>query len=385
MITQPISAASDFSIDPKQVDALRQSARQNSPDALKAVAKQFEGLFMNMMMKSMRDATPKDGLFDNEQGKMFTSMLDQQLSQNFAKRGVGLADVLIRQLSGGRASGGPDGADAATSGAAASPAAGGNGALDPALPGKPRAGGLAQAAAVESGFQDNLQAALDSGIPGVLKAVLAGARNNAFGSAGVDAVGGALNSVGKKVGSAVSVAVSGAVSGAVGGAISNLTAAIDRQRSQPAHVRAFEDKLAAHAEDASRSTGVPAKFMLGQAALESGWGKREILAADGTSSHNVFGVKAGAGWKGRVVETATTEYVNGMPERRIARFKAYDSYADAFRDYARTLTSNPRYQTVLANAQDVKGFAEGLQRAGYATDPHYAAKLTRIITHSLSA
>ena len=371
------ASADSFSIDPKQVDALRQSARQNSPDALKAVAKQFEGLFMNMMMKSMRDATPKDGLLDNEQGKMFTSMMDQQLSQNFAKRGVGLADVLIRQLSGGRS---PGAAEAAADvpggvGAAALPAPG-NGALDPALSGKPRAGGLAQAAAVESGFQANLQAALDSGIPGVLKAVLTGARNNAFGAAALDATGSAVSAAGRSVGKSVAKAVDGAAG--------NLTAALER-RSQPAHVRAFEDKLAAHADEAARATGVPAKFMLGQAALESGWGKREILAADGSSSHNVFGVKAGAGWKGRVVETATTEYVNGVPERQIARFKAYDSYADAFKDYAKTLTNNPRYSTVLANAQNVQGFAQGLQRAGYATDPHYAAKLTRIITHSLSA
>ena len=355
------ASGASFSIDPKEIDSLRQSARQNSPESIKAVAKQFEGLFLNMVMKSMRAATPQDGIMDSEQGKMFTSMLDQQMSQNLAKRGVGLADVLTRQLMANRGvQPGPTGKGSETPAATT---------LDPSIPGLPRAAVQAQARAeairnesmAPGGFQDNLQQALESGIPGVLKAVLTGVRP-----------GGASNAL-----ASVSGAVSNAVSGVLGDG--------KPRASQAPHVRAFEDRLAAHAEDASRTTGIPAKFMLGQAALESGWGKREILAADGSSSHNVFGIKAGAGWKGKVVETATTEYVNGVPERRIERFRAYDSYGDAFRDYAKTLTNNPRYQSVLANATDLKGFAQGLQRAGYATDPHYAAKLTRIITHSLSA
>ena len=365
MITSPASTAASgasFSIDPKEIDALRQSARQNSPDAIKAVAKQFEGLFLNMVMKSMRAATPQDGIMDSEQGKMFTSMLDQQMSQNLAKRGVGLADVLTRQLMANR---GVQPA-ALDTGGTASPAAA---TLDPSIPGLPRAAMQAQALAdairndpvAPRGFQDNLQQALESGIPGVLKAVLTGVRPGAAASALASASG----------------VVSNAVAGVMGEG--------KPRGPQAPHVKAFEDRLAIHAEEASRTTGVPAKFMLGQAALESGWGKREILTADGSSSHNVFGIKAGAGWKGKVVETATTEYVNGVPERRMERFRAYDSYGDAFRDYAKTLTNNPRYQTVLANATDLKGFAQGLQRAGYATDPHYAAKLTRIITHSLSA
>jgi flagellar protein FlgJ len=124
--------------------------------------------------------------------------------------------------------------------------------------------------------------------------------------------------------------------------------------------------------------------MLGQAALETGWGKHEITAADGSRSHNLFNIKATGGWKGKVVEAATTEYINGVPQTRVEKFRAYDSYADAFRDYANLLRNNPRYETVLANASDAAGFAQGLQRAGYATDPNYAAKLTKIINQSLS-
>lgn len=364
MLIQP-SSANDaaFALDPKGVDALRQSARQNSPEALKTAAKQFEGLFMNMIMKSMRDATPKDGALDSEQGKMFTSMLDQQLSQNLAKRGVGLADMLIRQLSKDHGVAPAAAGDAAGAAAGAGAANMGSTALDPSLPGRPpiraiaadagtstsTSNGASTSVGTQPGLQSTLETALESGIPGVLRAALTGVRATATAFADASVADAKVRS------------------------------------SRPAHILAFEDKMSASAEEAARSTGIPAKFMLGQAALESGWGKREIRSADGSSSHNVFGIKATASWTGKVVTTATTEYVNGVPERRIERFKAYDSYGDAFRDYAKTLQNNPRYQSVLANAQDVNGFAQGLQRAGYATDPNYAAKLTRIITHSLSA
>ena len=149
-------------------------------------------------------------------------------------------------------------------------------------------------------------------------------------------------------------------------------------------MRAFTARMEAHAEEASRSTGIPAQFMLGQAALESGWGKREIRGSDGSASHNLFGIKASSSWKGRVVTVVTTEYVDGAPQKRLEKFRAYDSYADAFRDYGKMLRNNPRYQNVIANAQDATGFAQGLQKAGYATDPHYAAKLTRIIQQTLT-
>ncbi|MBC7512987.1 MAG: flagellar assembly peptidoglycan hydrolase FlgJ [Herminiimonas sp.] len=388
MVTQSTTAGANvagasFSIDPKEINSLRQSARQNSPEALKAVAQQFEGLFMNMVMKSMRDATPKDGLMDSEQGKMFGSMLDQQLSQNLAKRGVGLADVLIRQLSNNRGVAMPDGGGLpaginGTNGTNGGAKANGTAALDALLPGRLRIGGAVQVAALQAGIEAGLTSGADNGLGSNLDLSLSGKAVgglSAFQSTLQNALDGGIPGVLRAAFGAVKPAIAAA----------DPTQAAVRSRSQPAHVRAFEDKLAVHAEEAARSTGVPAKFMLGQAALESGWGKREILTADGSSSHNVFGIKAGASWKGKVVETATTEYVNGVPERRIERFRSYDSYADAFRDYAKTLTNNPRYQAVLANATDIKGFAQGLQRAGYATDPHYAAKLTQIITRSLSA
>jgi len=137
------------------------------------------------------------------------------------------------------------------------------------------------------------------------------------------------------------------------------------------------------ARSAEASSGIPASFMVAQAAHESGWGKREILNADGSSSHNLFGIKAGPGWKGAVAEITTTEYIDGQPRKVVAKFRAYGSYAESFSDYARLMKESPRYSQVVANASTPRGFAEGLQQAGYATDPAYADKLTRVINTTL--
>ncbi len=288
-----------LAFDSKGLDELKQSARNNSPDALKSAAKQFEALFMNMMLKSMRQAGGQDSPFDNEQSRMYTSMLDQQYSQNMASRGMGLADALVRQLSNNAA----------------------NQILQP-----------------DGSTQNN-----STGLGGI-EAYLDHLKNEQQ-----------VSKIGKP------------------------------PTTGQTHVREFQEKLAAHAEQASLETGIPAKFMLGQAALESGWGKREIKALDGSASHNVFGMKAGSGWSGRTVDAVTTEYSNGVAYRKVEKFKAYDSYSDAFKDYAKLLVKNPRYQDVIANAKDASSFAYGLQKAGYATDPQYASKLSRIIKQTLSA
>ena len=119
--------------------------------------------------------------------------------------------------------------------------------------------------------------------------------------------------------------------------------------------------------------------MLGQAALESGWGRREIRTADGGTSHNLFGIKAGRNWTGPTVETLTTEYVNGTPRKVVEKFRAYASYADSFRDYAKLIGNNPRYAEAARSGGDAQVFANRVQAAGYATDPNYAGKLARVI------
>ena len=137
------------------------------------------------------------------------------------------------------------------------------------------------------------------------------------------------------------------------------------------------------AQAAESATGITAAFMIGQAAHESGWGRREILQADGTPSHNLFGIKAGADWNGAVAETLTTEFVDGRAVKTVARFRAYASHAESFADYAQLMRNSPRYRPVLEQAHDAGSFASGLQRAGYATDPNYADKLTRVINTTL--
>jgi flagellar protein FlgJ len=320
-----------FALDVKDMGGLRQSARAGSPEALKTAATQFEAMFVNMMMKSMRDASPQDSLMNSDQTKTFTTMLDQQTSQNIAKKGIGLSDVLIRQLT--KSADAQAQAQALAIGGTTDAASGAN------------AGSFAGAASLmDAKLQKAIAAAGGAGT-----ATPAAAR-------------------------AGSVDDNSAVPATV----------IGNRGSQAPHVRSFQDKLSAHAEEASAATGIPAKFMLGQAALESGWGKREIKGRDGTNSNNLFGIKAGGDWKGKTVEATTTEYVNGKAQTRVEKFRAYDSYADSFKDYAKLLSNNPRYEKVLASAGDASAFAQGLQKAGYATDPQYAAKLTSIIKRSLA-
>jgi len=245
---------------------------------------QFESLFMQMVMKSMREATPKaDGSSGQDN---FTGMLDSQFARQFAGRPGGLAEMIEKQLTGHMRN------------------------LPPVSPEN-------QAAAVAA------PAAPASTTP-------AAPANGA--SAQTE----------------------------------------------------FMRKMLPHAQAAERATGVPASFILGQAALESGWGRGEIRHRDGSPSFNLFGIKAGASWTGDTAQVRTTEYVDGQPVKQAARFRSYGSYAEAFSDYARLLADSPRYSGVVRGATTAESFAGGMQRAGYATDPQYATKLARTINHALS-
>jgi flagellar protein FlgJ len=151
----------------------------------------------------------------------------------------------------------------------------------------------------------------------------------------------------------------------------------------PAAARDFVQQHGAAAQEVQRSSGLPASYLLGQAGHESGWGRREILMKDGSPSHNLFGIKANADWKGKVAEITTTEYVDGQPLKTVARFRAYESHAESFRDFAQLISNSPRYAQARQQTGSVQGWAEGLQDAGYATDPDYAAKLSRAINTTL--
>jgi flagellar protein FlgJ len=313
-MTSPVDLSNLPAYDANSLNSLKRIASDNSPEALHAAAQQFEAVFLGMVLKSMRDATPQDGLFDSEQTKTFQSMLDQQLAQMLVAKGsTGLAAMIEKQLS-----------RTSTGGTAASSAAG---AADSAaeVPVSRFDSATLRRAAVH---------VLDIGTPDTAPPA----------QSVDDAVG------------VVAVATP-AITGTGG----------------------FVDRIWPHALKAAQESGIPAHFMVAQAALETGWGKSEMLQANGQSAHNLFGVKAGKDWTGDVVEKSTTEYVDGVPQKTVARFRAYASYGEAFSDYAGLLKNNPRYAAVVGS-QDAATFARGLQQAGYATDPMYAAKLERIIS-----
>jgi flagellar protein FlgJ len=146
---------------------------------------------------------------------------------------------------------------------------------------------------------------------------------------------------------------------------------------------AFVNKLSDAATRAEQATGIPAGYMIGQAGHETGWGQHEIKNKGGTPSFNLFGIKAGSGWSGKVAEVTTTEYKNGVAEKKVAKFRSYGSYEEAFKDYAKLVGDSPRYAQAKLQTSSPQAFASGLQKAGYATDPDYAAKLSRAINTTL--
>ncbi len=338
--------SSKFTLDTQGLNQLKLDAKQSSPESLKQAAQQFEAVFMNMLMKSMREATPQDGMFESEQTRMYTSMLDQQLTQRMASRGIGLADVMVRQLSIAMS-------------------------IPPEVEGATPEGGVAAPGLPAQGFPLNA--------PGLVVPQSQSQSQPALPASTRVSDNPQRESDLLRAKAQVESYIPQGDLEPLSGNADLLRATARVESSAPPHVDAFVQRMLPHAQEASASTGIPPQFMMGQAALETGWGKSEIRGANGENSYNLFGIKAGSGWRGRTVDIVTTEYVNGKPQKQVDTFRAYDSYADSFRDYANLLRANPRYQNVLAQGQDARGFAQGLQQAGYATDPNYAQKLTSVI------
>ncbi|MFE8644639.1 flagellar assembly peptidoglycan hydrolase FlgJ [Sphingomonas sp. NCPPB 2930] len=168
------------------------------------------------------------------------------------------------------------------------------------------------------------------------------------------------------------------ITGAAGAGAASTVAPANRVRTAQTQAGFVEQ----HADVAARvgqDSGIPAAFMVGQAGHETGWGRSEIRMKDGSNSYNLFGIKAGGGWTGKVAEITTTEYVGGKAQKVTAKFRAYDSYEDSFRDYARMINESPRYAAARGKTDSALGYATELKRAGYATDPAYASKLSRAI------
>lgn len=295
MALSPLDSVTDFG----QFAGLKAQAREQDPVALQKAAKQFESLMLQQMLKAMRAATPgEDALGGSEQGSFYRDMFDQQLAVQLSSgKGVGLADMLVRQLKMSQ--------------------------------------GLGEGAAI------------DTTLP---------AR-----------------------GAAASVQASQAT-GAAQESKPSLALKTDETLSEfkPKTPQEFIDAVLPHAEKAAKELGIPARVLVAQAALETGWGKHQIRHADGKASFNLFGIKADKSWDGDRVRTMTHEYEGGRMERQEAKFRSYGSIAESFDDYARFLKSNPRYEQALRHQGSAHQFASGLQKAGYATDPAYAQKIMRI-------
>lgn len=274
----------NVAFDLRSLDSVRLRANTDPKTAVKEAARQFEALFMNELMKSMRATTLDSGLMDGGSGgEMTTGMLDQQFAGQLTGMPGGLSEAIMRQLE--RQMGMAPGPIPVTKGANPVPAP-----------------------------------------------------------------------IDRPAGSAARIPEKGA-------------AGFVQQ-----HQRA--------AEAAAERSGIPAAFMIAQAAHETGWGRKEIRHADGAPAYNLFGIKAGPGWNGPTAEITTTEVIGGVAHKVKAKFRAYASYAESFADYAKLMTTSPRYEAV-ARADTAGEFARGLQKAGYATDPAYADKLTRVIDTTL--
>jgi len=348
-----------LTMDLRSLDRLKGTSGTNPRAAVRETAKQLESLFMGELMKSMRASTMSTGMFDNSGSEMATSMLDTQFAGQMTGRPGGLADAITRQLERQMGLKPEAAASAGTSGNAVN-AANATSAASASTIGRTASAGSFRGL----GALDNLS---DLGNLGDL--------GDLGGTAFPGGTGADLEDILRRAQSLERNASRTPNAGST-----NATAADGKRLSTSEQfIRKHHDA----AKAAEAATGIPSGHILGQAALESGWGKHEIKMKDGSSSHNLFGIKATSDWQGKVAEVTTTEYIGGVARKVTAKFRAYDSYADAFKDHARLLTQSPRYSQTVAKADTAQGYAQGLQKAGYATDPAYASKLTQVINTAL--
>jgi len=299
----------DVYTDFRGLAQLRSQAKNNSPQALKETARQFESIFIQMALKSMRSATQESGLLDNNHSRLYRDLYDQQMAVELGKQsGLGLADMLIQQL-GGKTSA--------------------EGRMAPKTLADYRREALPRQGTESADAQANVR------------------------RAAANMTDSLANSPYRRE---MRVNASGRLDGP----------------------EAFVEALWPQARAAAAELGVDPKMLLAQAALESGWGKSVMRTAEGKESHNLFGIKADRSWTGQRITVQTLEYENGVAVKKRAVFRAYDSYADSFRDYVSFLKSNPRYAKALENADNPVQFIVSLQKAGYATDPAYARKVMSI-------
>jgi len=304
-----------FYADFGALTTLGRQAKQNDPQAIREAARQFESLFTDMMLKSMRAAKLGDDLGESQEGDFYQDMYDQQLAVQMSQgHGLGLADLLVRQLTRAGAGG--------TSGANA-----------------PATDGAGTAASDTSSTAASSTAASST----------AASRAAASGTA--------ASSPGKTT--TVPTGPPGANQGA---------ASLGQRIG-------FVQQLAPYAQRASAALGVSVDTLIAQAALETGWGRHVVSGAARASSHNLFGVKAGGRWGGDTAAAVTTEYSSGSAHRVRQAFRSYASVQQGVSDYVSLLQHRGSYSGAIGSGSDARAFAGALQRGGYATDPNYVQKL----------
>ncbi|KRP60563.1 flagellar assembly peptidoglycan hydrolase FlgJ [Pseudomonas trivialis] len=371
---------------------------KNSDANMRKVAQEFESLFLSEMLKSMRkatDAVGEDNPLNTDAAKQYQDMYDQQLAVSMSREGggIGLADVLMRQmqknkpvdaqaatLQGPGATEPAKKVDVPTEIAAGTQASGPLGRSNGQRPlwayrvAEPQAGGAASHSndvalmnqrriALPSKLTDRLLAGIVPTAPVAIDAKSAPLRN----SAAADNV---VNS-------------SARAFAAPSGQMQVYARAVAQPPLAPAK-KAFssQDEFVATmlpmAKAAAARIGIDPKYLVAQAALETGWGKSVMRAQDGSSSHNLFGIKAGKSWQGEQARAITSEFRDGAMVKETAQFRSYTSYQDSFHDLVTLLQSNDRYKDVVKSADNPEQFVRELQKAGYATDPDYASKISQI-------
>lgn len=331
-------------LDSHSLDILRQKAAASSPDAINGVARQFEAMYVGMMLQGMRaadDSLPGEDYFSSDESRFYQEMMDKELAGKLASgKGIGLAAVIERQLSGGLQT---------TAGQAAQP---------------------------EETIKPQVAPELPQSIPLRMSPALAlpldRLRFEVGMMAGKATPENTLPIAHEKAGTVLSTQVLPAAAVAE-------KPAVDTAPAQPGRKQAFIDAVMPHAIAAGRRLGVDPRVLIAQAALETGWGKTL------SQGNNLFGIKASRQWQGEIRTLQTTEFRQGVRVRETAGFRAYGSVAESFSDYVNLVSNSPRYQKAVANAADAGDYLRHLQKAGYATDPLYAEKIQRIMnTRSIS-
>jgi flagellar protein FlgJ len=328
-----------------RVDARPMPLQPNAPmDAaqIDKVARDMESLFAQMMIKQMRETALGDTMFPGAAGQ-FRELYDEQIAKSLTQgKGLGLSDMIARQLTR-QAGGAPDAA------AGALPLSLAKDGAAPMLPLDTYVRPLAaKPLPREAGAAPPLALAASNGV----------AKSNWVAAADVPRMMPAVSTGAAREAGSPATATTGPAN---------------------ARVEAFVAKVWPHAQKIGRELGVDPRAIVAQTALETGWG-RSTISSGGQTANNYFGIKATGGWRGGSVATNTQEYAQGGFRTERAAFRAYDGVEQSFNDYAALLKRSPRYAGALNAGDDIRGFAAALQRGGYATDPAYARKIEAIAT-----